>query len=215
LDVDLWYWAPDAANKRALTRQEREDTKARSVLDPKTSSIRSELSARVITLLHLTAQDAHVERIFVHPIIKRDACKSAQGDRAWLHKLRPWYGHDDHFHVRLECPAGATDCVAQTPSARGDGCAELDWWFSPEANEDRKKGMVTYQSKVGKAPGMPEQCKAVLGRADKPAAQHAGAKPVAKKPGSVPLQAAGRTVSPEAPPAGPAQPTAAGPGASL
>ena len=162
LDVDLWFWVPEVARKRALTREERETTKARSVLDPKAKTIAKAWSARVLTMLHKAADDGRVERIFVHPIIKRDACNAETGDRTWLRKLRPWYGHDDHFHVRLECPKGAADCVAQTPTPRGDGCKELDWWFSPEATEDRKKGRATYQAKVGKAPGMPAECKELL-----------------------------------------------------
>lgn len=174
LDVDLWYWSPDAAENRALTTEERESTHARSVLDGKTSSIRDRFSSRVLTLLRLAAEDAHVERIFVHPIIKRDACKGATGDRKWLRKLRPWYGHDDHFHVRLSCPDGAQDCIAQTPTPRGDGCGDLDWWFSDEARGDRKKGRATYQAKVGKAPGMPAQCKELL---DQPARTAAAPKP--------------------------------------
>ena len=79
LDVDLWYWLPDAANKRTLTREERESTSARSVLDPKTHTISKPLSARVLTMLHKTADDGRVERIFVHPIIKRDACTDRDG----------------------------------------------------------------------------------------------------------------------------------------
>jgi penicillin-insensitive murein endopeptidase len=165
-------------------------------------------------MLRLAAEDAHVERIFVHPIIKRDACKSTQGDRGWLHKLRPWYGHDDHFHVRLECPAGATDCVAQTPSPRGDGCAELDWWFSPEADEDRKKGRATYQAKVGKAPGMPEQCKAMLSKPAR-AGQHRAALESGGERGQKPLEAAGDVTAAESSTVEPAVHTAAAPGASL
>jgi penicillin-insensitive murein DD-endopeptidase len=175
LDVDLWFWMPDAAGKRTLTRDERESIQARSVLDGgKTKGIRAQWSARVLTMLHKTADDGRVERIFVNPVIKRDACKSETGDRTWLRK---WYGHDDHFHVRLECPDGATDCTRQTPTPRGDGCAELDWWFGPEANEDRKKGQATYQAKVGKAPGMPAECTALLAQSGKGAPPRAAAKP--------------------------------------
>lgn len=198
LDVDLWYWLPDAANKRTLTREERETTKARSVLDPKTQTIGKPWSARVLTMLHKTADDGRVERIFVHPIIKRDACAvSEKDDRAWLRKVRPWFGHDDHFHVRLECPAGATDCVVQAPVPAGDGCAELDWWFSPAAQEDRKKGLVKYQAKVGKAPGMPAQCKTLLEKApQKPEASLADAAvkpPLADAAAKPPLRAAADT----------------------
>lgn len=222
LDVDLWFWSPDTASHRALTAQERETTRARSVLDGKTSSIRAALSDRVLTLLKLTASDARVERIFVHPIIKRDACKSAKADRSWLHKLRPWYGHDDHFHVRLQCPADATDCVAQAPSPRGDGCAQLDWWFSPEAQEDRKKGRATYQAKVGKAPGMPEQCQALLAKprtaatraADRSKARQSGDAPDPARAGASSPLGAARLAGPPAD--GPAMtPASSGPGASL
>jgi penicillin-insensitive murein endopeptidase len=162
LDVDLWFWQPKAAESGPLPMGERESTKSRSILDPKTSSIQADQVARVTALLHRAADDARVERMFVHPIIKRAMCESAGNERAWLAKLRPWYGHDDHVHVRLACPAGAEGCVHQTSVSNGDGCKELDWWFSPAAQEDRKKGLVTYQSKVGKAPGMPAQCLKLL-----------------------------------------------------
>jgi penicillin-insensitive murein endopeptidase len=189
LDVDLWYWQPKAAAKRPLTREERETLKSRSVLDPKTSGVQAEWSARVLSMLRLTANDAHVSRMFVHPIIKREACKVATGDRAWLRKVRPWYGHDDHFHVRLLCPADAPECVSQAPVPGGDGCKELDWWFSPEAQQDRKEGQAKYQSKVGKSPGMPVACRELL---DKPsrAPQPAAADAASKTPASPPQAAA-------------------------
>ncbi|MFC0282031.1 penicillin-insensitive murein endopeptidase [Camelimonas abortus] len=56
----------------------------------------------------------------------------AGADRAWLRKIRPTWGHNYHFHVRLDC-GGAPTCRPQQPPPPGDGCgAELDWWFSPE-----------------------------------------------------------------------------------
>ena len=161
LDVDLWFWQPKAAEHGPLPKADRESIKSRSVLDGK-SGVRPELVSRVSTLLQLTAEDPHVERIFVSPLIKRQLCANTSGERDWLGKIRPWYGHDDHFHVRLACPADATDCIHQTAVPKGDGCKELDWWFSAEAQEDRKKGQATYQSKVGKAPGMPVQCLKLL-----------------------------------------------------
>ncbi len=30
---------------------------------------------------------------------------------AWLSKVRPMYGHDYHFHVRIKCPAGNPGCT--------------------------------------------------------------------------------------------------------
>ena len=190
LDVDLWYWQPKAAAKRALTREERETLKSRSVLDPKTSGMQSEWSARVLSMLRLTANDPRVSRIFVHPIIKREACNVATGDRAWLRKVRPWYGHDDHFHVRLLCPADAPECVSQAPVPGGEGCKELDWWFSPEAQQDRKEGQAKYQAKVGKSPGMPTECRELLDKqARVPQPPAAAAAP--SKASASPSQAAG------------------------
>jgi penicillin-insensitive murein endopeptidase len=109
LDVDIWFWHPKAAKERALTEKEREDTKARSVLDGKNGVVRKQWAAQVRAMLHFAADDARVERLFVHPIIKRELCANEDADpakRAWLRKVRPWYGHDDHVHVRLACPEG-------------------------------------------------------------------------------------------------------------
>ena len=61
-------------------------------------------------------------------------CETAGVDRSWFRVIRPWYGHDDHFHVRLNCPAGETNCVSQAPPPEGDGCGvELAWWLGPGA----------------------------------------------------------------------------------
>lgn len=158
LDVDLWFWHPGGK----IGAAQRESLKSRSVLDGKAGTIRAEEAKRVSELLRLTASDPRVTRVFVHPIIKRQLCNETKEDRDWLGKIRPWYGHDDHFHVRLACPADSKDCTAQHPVGGGDGCKELDWWFSPEASADRAKGQKTYQDKVGKAPRMPEQCFEIL-----------------------------------------------------
>ena len=49
-------------------------------------------------------------------------------------KIRPWWGHNYHFHVRLLCPSGSPQCREQAPPPPGDGCGkQLDWWFTEEA----------------------------------------------------------------------------------
>jgi penicillin-insensitive murein endopeptidase len=73
-----------------------------------------------------------VDRIFVNPGVKKLLCDRARADRRWLRKIRPWYKHDDHFHVRLSCPPGMTSCRSQDPPPPGDGCGDsLDSWLTP------------------------------------------------------------------------------------
>lgn len=131
LDVDLWYLPmPD----HRLTEAERREMSASNLLRPGTLEVDpARWPAGLENLLRAAASDPSVARIFVHPGIKQRLCISAGADREWLRVVRPWYGHADHFHVRLHCPAGETDCVPQEPPPPGDGCGEeLAWWLGPE-----------------------------------------------------------------------------------
>jgi len=134
IDVDIW---DNLEPKPFLLPPDRENVPLPSMLTANGKALDlTRFSARQVTLLRLAATDPRVDRIFVSPVIKRALCQgefsAAVGDRSWLHRLRPWYGHDDHFHVRLACPAGSTDCVRQAPVPAGDGCdASLAWWFQP------------------------------------------------------------------------------------
>jgi penicillin-insensitive murein endopeptidase len=134
VDVDIWF---NLDPKPALAPAAREDVPLPSMLTPDGKALDpNHFNARQVTLLGLAATDPRVDRIFVSPVIKRALCQgefsAAVGDRSWLHRLRPWYDHDDHFHIRLSCPAGSPDCVSQAPVPPGDGCdASLDWWFEP------------------------------------------------------------------------------------
>ncbi len=107
------------------------------------------------TLIKLAASDAKVDRIFVNPAIKLKLCNSAGNDRAWLRKIRPWFAHDSHFHVRLTCPADAANCENQAPLPAGDGCgAELASWFEPA------KPSATPKAKT--LPHPPQLCQMIL-----------------------------------------------------
>ena len=133
VDVDIWF---NLDPKPALAPAAREEVELPSmVLTDKSDIDRDRFSERQVRLLRLAASDPRVDRIFVHPTIKRALCEgfggAGEGDRGWLHRIRPWYGHDEHFHVRLSCPPTSPDCVGQTPVPPGDGCdASLDWWFA-------------------------------------------------------------------------------------
>lgn len=126
LDVDIWF----RLEARRLTRAESEAPGPLGMVryGALDASAWSPGQAR---LLELAARHPEVERIFVNPVIKQAMCRSAPaGDRGWLAKLRPWWGHDEHFHVRLACPADSPECEVQKPFPEGDGCgAELDSWL--------------------------------------------------------------------------------------
>lgn len=132
LDVDIWWRKmPD----HIMSAQEREDTPFISMLDKSkflTVDDRkwSPLNAKLVMM---AASYPQVERVFVNPAIKQKLCQSWTGDRTNLGKIRPIYGHDEHFHVRLECPPGATNCKPQAAVGAGDGCDKsLAWWFTKE-----------------------------------------------------------------------------------
>lgn len=134
LDVDIWYRL--APTRSPLPAVERETMQAPSMLTPDGQALdRRSWSSRQADLLRLAADVDVVARVFVHPFIKKTLC--AQFPEApWLQKLRPWWGHDDHFHVRLHCPAGETACQNQDLPSTGDGCgAEIAWWFTHEARQ--------------------------------------------------------------------------------
>ena len=128
LDADVWLTPmPD----RILTPQEREDITATSMLkDPFTvdPAIWTPLHTK---LIKRAASYPQVSRIFVHPAIKKVLCQQAGKDRAWLGKVRPWWGHFYHFHIRLKCPPDMAGCENQKPPSGDDGCGtELANWFS-------------------------------------------------------------------------------------
>ena len=139
LDVDIWLTPmPD----RPLTAQDRETMAAPSMLiDGTRTADLARFGAAQIAVLRRAALDPQVERIFLHPGLKQALCDRVQDHRAWLGKIRPWWGHDSHFHVRLACPAGSGLCREQEPPPAGDGCgADLAWWLSDEPWKPKPAG---------------------------------------------------------------------------
>ncbi len=84
-----------------------------------------------VNLLRRAVSYPEVSRIFVHPAIKKWLCDNVKEDRAFLHKISAIMGHDDHFHVRLVCPAGDAACRNQPPLPADEGCGKgLDTWIA-------------------------------------------------------------------------------------
>lgn len=130
LDADIWL---TPMPNRQLSRNEREEMSAVMMV----RRDRLDIDPAVWTPSHLpviraAAQEPAVERIFVNAAIKKALCREARGDRSWLSKVRPMYGHDYHFHVRIKCPAGSNDCESQPPPTESEGCStgDLAYWFS-------------------------------------------------------------------------------------
>lgn len=163
LDADIWFSQDARASKRPLSAWERDNISAHPLADARNHKlITKSWNKKVPKILRLAAEDARVERIFVHPTIKRKLCRSAGENKEWLRKLRPWWGHNYHFHVRLSCPPGSRNCKPQTP-VTGDPCGtDLDWWFSESfyaiLNGTVKKAP---KKRVAKPP-IPIQCEQVL-----------------------------------------------------
>jgi penicillin-insensitive murein endopeptidase len=131
LDVDIWFTLDTRAG---LLPAEREEPELPSMVLPTVPQIDpSHFGRRQVTLLRLAAADPRVDRIFINPVIKLALCRGFGGaidsGSAWLTRLRPWWGHDDHFHVRLRCPENSLSCEPQSAIPAGDGCdAALEDW---------------------------------------------------------------------------------------
>jgi penicillin-insensitive murein endopeptidase len=129
LDADIWL---TPMPPRVLTRLEREEISATDVVAQDRRDVHPDIwTPGHAAVIKAAAQDPQVERIFVNAAIKKALCRDTSPDRAWMSKVRPYWGHDYHFHVRLFCPADSPLCKPQAPPPPGDGCGkDLDWWFT-------------------------------------------------------------------------------------
>ena len=160
LDADIWLTPMPS---RTLNRLEREETSATDMVraDKRDIEPRNWTPAHV-QILRIAAQQPNVERVLVNAAIKKAVCREARGDRRWLSKIRPFWGHNYHFHVRVTCPPGDAGCNAQDPPPRDEGCdTSLDWWFTdavlnpqPNPNWKPKPPMTLAQ--------LPAECRVVV-----------------------------------------------------
>lgn len=157
LDADLWM---TPMPERELSLKEREEMMATNVVADDWKDINPKIwSAAHIGILRAAAADKEVERVLVNPAIKKALCRDVKSNRSWLSKIRPVYGHNYHFHVRLGCPAGQEGCKPQPPTPEDEGCgADLEAWF--------KKATAPPTPGPGRPPikmsALPAACKQVL-----------------------------------------------------
>ena len=161
LDADIWMLPPSRLN---LTRAERENLSSISMRRAGGAYVNSDWTPQHHNVIKAAAQDPRVARIFVFPGAKVQMCNDEKGDRAWLNKVRPWWGHHYHFHVRLNCPKGDASCVDQAPPPAGDGCADAQTWVNnilnppppnPNAIPSKSKPPITMAT-------LPAQCSSVV-----------------------------------------------------
>ncbi|MEM7642044.1 MAG: penicillin-insensitive murein endopeptidase [Pseudomonadota bacterium] len=161
LDADIWLYP---ATDMTLSRRARENISAISMRRSEGAFVNDNWSRGQHELVKKAAQDPRTARIFIFPGAKIQMCEDETGDRAWLRKVRPWWGHHFHMHVRISCPRGASGCVNQDPPPPGDGCAEALQWRQnilnppppdPNAPPPRPRRELSLAD-------LPQQCSAVL-----------------------------------------------------
>jgi len=178
LDADVWLTQmPD----RRFTKREREDLSATSMLaddrvtvDPK---VWTEAHGRLILR---AASYSQVERVLVHPAIKKALCENKAFPRTYLNKVRPYWGHHYHMHIRMFCPKDSPACTPQGHVGSDDGCGkEVDDWIKlmkriyaprpkpdpeiakPKPKPQPKKPEITLAD-------LPAACKLVIGNTSPP-----------------------------------------------
>ena len=168
LDADIWLLPPKKLN---LSRTERENISSKTVRSKDQKSVNSNWTPSHMEVIKAAASDPAVDRIFITAPAKIWMCKNAKGNRKWLQKVRPFWGHHYHFHVRLKCPKGSKTCKKQTPTVRqlsksATGCdKDLNWWvtaaFDPPDTSapkpPKKRGARDYVMA-----DLPSQCNGVL-----------------------------------------------------
>ncbi len=177
LDADIWL---TPMPNRRLSRTQREELAATTMLpngDEKSVAVDPAVwTDKHVKLIRRAANYAEIERILVHPAIKKALCDAAPAlgpDRAWLWKVRPFWGHHYHFHVRMSCPPDSLNCKAQAGTLSDDGCGkELTDWLTlisrpapPPPPVPKEPVKPTPPAPQVTLDMLPAECRAVLGDA--------------------------------------------------
>lgn len=160
LDIDIWL----QLDATPWSNEQLQKPKSQSLVDLDYYTLKKEhWRPEHFELFKLTATQPDVARIFVHPVIKKQLCELEKGDTGWLQKVRPWWGHHYHMHVRLHCPEGSKDCRGQKAPPKGDGCgSELASWFPRSVPVEKPKKAVQTKPKPRPKKIMPPQCEPLI-----------------------------------------------------
>lgn len=165
LDIDIWMRPADRLD---LNRRQRENISSISMRRSNGAFVNSSWTQQHHAIIRAAAKDRRTARIFVFPGAKVQMCKDEKGNKKWLKKVRPWWGHHYHFHVRLACPRGARGCANQAvpsyPASDPFGCKQAQQWVNdilnpppPPKNPAPRKKRREYV-----LADLPNQCASVL-----------------------------------------------------
>lgn len=163
LDADIWLRL-DAPVLPVSQRQAYDAVAAKLYVNRKTWVVTPSFRWKHAELIRQAALDERVARIFVNPAIKKNLCERQWDvDRSWLRKVRPWWGHDAHFHVRLHCPPDSRDCKAQAPPPPGEGCGkEVESWLADFRKPPKPRPTLDPAATPEPTPPPPLRCQALL-----------------------------------------------------
>jgi penicillin-insensitive murein endopeptidase len=173
LDVDVWFMPMP---ERLLSKEERDSMPFLNLVADDWKHINKDVwTPAHAAFIKTAAEQPEVERVLVNAAIKKELC-TMQGNKhpSWMDKVRPWYGHHDHIHVRLKCPADSPTCRKQDPPREEAGCADKDFkvWFSdkvlhPPEPMPPKTAAVTVEKKPEKEKKTAKDKKTVVAKKDK------------------------------------------------
>jgi penicillin-insensitive murein endopeptidase len=174
LDVDIWFMPMP---NHELSKKDREDISASNLVAADKLHVNPETwTPSDVAFIRTAAEQPEVERVLVNAAIKKELCRvEDKNHNGWMAKVRPWYGHNDHIHVRLKCPADSPNCRNQPSVPVGDGCSkkELDFWFSDAILHPKPRKEPAVPPKPITLADLPPACKNVL---DAPAAKLSGSR---------------------------------------
>ncbi len=133
LDVDVWFMPMPG---HTLSAEEREKTSAINLVADDWKRVNPKTwTPQHAAFIKTAAEQPGVERVLVNAAIKKEMCRVDSYRKSnWMAKVRPWYAHHDHIHVRLECPDDSPACRGQpeVTNEEDNGCSDkaLAHWFS-------------------------------------------------------------------------------------
>lgn len=159
LDVDISFYLPHVC----LTMGEREWRPEISFVDNH-KTLKKNWTRDQTIMVVAAAASPEVDRVFVSPVIKKYLCQILPTEW-WLYKVRAWWGHEDHMHVRLKCPKDQPNCQPQALDPKDTQCGpSLNEWMkkvasSPPSLPPARKPAPKVTTRA--FPKLPAQCETV------------------------------------------------------